>query len=206
MNTYSSSPLASAAAASMVDTALDDLQRLRDQWLWFLLAGIALVVFGSLAIGWSCLGTITIAATWLFGFLLLAGGITEIIHAFSAPRWSGTLMHVLIGVLHIAVGLMIIDDPGESALVLTKIISILLIVAGLFRIVTALIQRFHGWGWILLNGVVTLFLGILVYKQWPESALWFIGLYLGIDMIVNGWSYIMLALTLKQLPAHRMAA
>jgi uncharacterized membrane protein HdeD (DUF308 family) len=205
MNTHSSTPLASAAAGSLADAALDDFQKLRDQWIWFLLAGIALVVFGSLAIGWACLGTITIAATWLFGFLLLAGGITEIIHAFSAPRWSGTLMHVLLGVLNIAVGLMIIDDPGESALVLTKIISIFLIVGGLFRIVAALLQRFTGWGWMLLNGVVTLFLGVLVYKQWPESALWFIGLYLGIDMIVNGWSYIMLALALKQLPPQSAA-
>ena len=90
--------------------------------------------------------------------------------------------------------------------VLTKIISIFLILGGLFRIVVALIQRFTGWGWVLFNGVVTLFLGILVYKQWPESALWFIGLYLGIDIIVNGWSYIMLALALRQLPARSSVA
>ena len=114
-------------------------------------------------------------------------------------------MHVLLGILNVAVGLMIIDDPGESALVLTKIISIFLIVGGLFRIFTALIQRFSGWGWVLLNGVVTLFLGMLVYKQWPASGLWFIGLYLGIDMIVNGWTYIMLALALKQIPARAAA-
>ena len=186
--------------------ALDEMHRMRDQWLWFLLAGLALVVIGGLAIGWSCLGTITIAATWLFGFVLLAGGIVEMIHAFSARRWSGTLLHVLIGVLNIGVGMMIIDDPGESALVLTKIISIFLIVGGMFRIVAALIQRFNGWGWVLLNGVITLLLGILVYKQWPASGLWFIGLYLGIDMIMNGWGYIMLGIALKQLPARTVAA
>ncbi len=205
MNDQTTSPLAAAPPGSLVVAAMDELQTLRDQWIWFLLAGCALVVFGTIAIGWSCLGTITIAATWLFGFLLLAGGITEIIHAFAATRWSGTLMHVLLGILNVAVGLMIIDDPGESALVLTKIISIFLIVGGLFRIFTALIQRFSGWGWVLLNGVVTLFLGMLVYKQWPASGLWFIGLYLGIDMIVNGWTYIMLALALKQIPARAAA-
>jgi uncharacterized membrane protein HdeD (DUF308 family) len=138
--------------------------------------------------------------------VLLAGGMVEIIHSFSARRWSGTLMHVLIGVLNVAVGLMIIDDPGESALVLTKIISIFLIVGGLFRIVAPLIQRFNGWGWVLLNGVISLLLGVLVYKQWPASGLWFIGLYLGIDIIMNGWGYIMLALALKQLPARSAAA
>ena len=199
MNTSVSTP------GSIPDSVLDERHRLRDHWLWFLLAGIALVVIGSLAIGWACIGTVTLAATWLFGVLLLAAGITEMIQAFSAPRWSGTLMRVLLGVLYIAVGLMIVDDPGESALILTKIISIFLIVGGLFRIVAALFTRFEGWGWILLNGVVTLFLGILVYKQWPESALWFIGLYIGIDMIVNGWGYIMLAILLKRMPAPAVA-
>jgi uncharacterized membrane protein HdeD (DUF308 family) len=199
MNTHVSVP------GSVPDLVVDERHRLRGQWLWFLLAGIALVVIGSLAIGWACIGTVTLAATWLFGVLLLASGITEMIQAFSAPRWSGTLMRVLLGVLYIAVGLMIVDDPGESALILTKIISIFLIVGGLFRIVAALYLRFEGWGWILLNGVVTLFLGILVYKQWPESALWFIGLYLGIDMIVNGWGYIMLAILLKRMPAPTVA-
>ena len=73
--------------------------------------GIALVVLGTIAISWACLATITVAATWLFGVLLLAGGIAEIIGAFSAGRWSGTLVHLLIGVLYAVVGFMILDQP-----------------------------------------------------------------------------------------------
>jgi len=179
---------------------LEELRALRDRWIWFLLLGIALVVLGSIAIGWACIATITIAATWVFGFLLLAAGIAEIIHAFTAGRWSGTLVHMLLGVLYVTVGFMIIEDPGESAIILTKIISIFLIIGGVFRIVAALSQRFAGWGWVLLNGAVTLLLGVLVFKQLPFSGLWFIGLYLGIDMILNGWSYIMLALALRRVP------
>jgi uncharacterized membrane protein HdeD (DUF308 family) len=200
MKTSASTSPTSMDSTSLSAASLEELQAIRGHWVWFLLAGIVLVALGSFAIGWACLTTITIAATWLFGFVLLAGGIVEIVHAFTATRWSGTLVHLLIGVLNIAVGFMIIDDPGESALLLTKIISIFLIVGGLFRIVAALAQRFEGWNWVLLNGIVTLLLGVLVYKQWPASGLWFIGLYLGIDMIMNGWGYIMLALGLKQLP------
>lgn len=190
---------------SLLADAAAEMHKLRDQWLWFLLAGVALLVIGILAISWACVATITIAATWFFGFMLLAGGIVEIIHAFSARRWSGTMLHVLVGVMNIAVGLMIIDDPGESALVLTKIISIFLIVGGLFRIFAALLQRFNGWGYVLVNGVITLLLGVLVYKQWPDSGLWFIGLYLGIDIIMNGASYLALGLTLKMLPTRNAA-
>ena len=70
-----------------------------------------MVVLGTIAISWACLATITVAATWLFGVLLLAGGIAEIIGAFSAGRWSGTLVHLLIGVLYAVVGFMILDQP-----------------------------------------------------------------------------------------------
>jgi uncharacterized membrane protein HdeD (DUF308 family) len=198
-------PLTPLSSGSLLAASLEELHVLRGQWVWFLLAGVTLVALGSFAIGWACLTTITIAATWLFGFLVLAGGIAEIIHAFSAGRWGGAVVHLLIGVLNIAVGFMIVNDPGDSALVLTKIIAIFLIIGGLFRIVAAISQRFTGWGWVLLNGVVTLLLGVLVYKQWPASGLWFIGLYLGIDMIMNGWSYIMLALMLQRLPPRSVA-
>jgi uncharacterized membrane protein HdeD (DUF308 family) len=76
-------------------------------------------------------------------------------------------------------------------------LAIFLIVVGVFNIVAALMQRFHGWGWVLLNGGVTLLLGLLINRQWPSSALWVIGLFVGIEMIFNGWAWIMLSLGLK---------
>ncbi len=177
-----------------------ELRALREHWVWFLVMGIALVVLGSIAIGWACLTTITIAATWLFGFLLLGAGIGEIIHSFTVGKWSGTLVHLLIGLLYGVVGFMMINDPADSAITLTKIIAIFMVVGGLFRVVASLSHRFPGWPWVLLNGGITLMLGVFIYKNLPESGLWFIGLYLGIDMILNGWSWIALAIALKQLP------
>jgi uncharacterized membrane protein HdeD (DUF308 family) len=179
-----------------------EMHSLRHHWVWFLVLGIALVVLGSIAIGWACLSSITIAATWLFGFVMLGGGIGEIIHSFTVGRWSGTLVHLLIGVLYCVVGFMMISDPADSAITLTKIIAIFMIVGGIFRIVAALSHRFTGWEWVLLNGGITLLLGLLVYKNWPQSGLWFIGLVIGIDMIFNGWSWIALAIGLKRLPEH----
>jgi uncharacterized membrane protein HdeD (DUF308 family) len=82
-------------------------------------------------------------------------------------------------------------------LLLTKFIAIFLIVSGLFRIVSALATRFRDWGWVLLNGGVTLLLGIIINRQLPEAALWVIGLFLGIEMIFNGWGWVMLALGLR---------
>ena len=43
----------------------------------------------------------------------------------------------------------------------------------------------------------TLLLGLMIYKQWPASGLWVIGLFVGIEMLFNGWAWIMLALSLR---------
>jgi uncharacterized membrane protein HdeD (DUF308 family) len=184
-----------------VPSSLPELQSLRSNWLWFFALGVAMVVLGLIAISWACLATITVAATWLFGFLLLAGGITEVINSFWAGRWSGTLVHLMVGVLYVIVGLMIIEQPEEAALQLTLIIAIFLMFGGVFRIVFALSERFAGWPWVLLNGGVTLMLGLLIYKQWPASGLWVIGLFVGIELIFNGGAWLGLAFALRNLPA-----
>jgi uncharacterized membrane protein HdeD (DUF308 family) len=173
-----------------------EIEALRSHWGWFLALGIAMVVFGTIAIGQAVVATA--AATVLFGFLLLAGGISLIVSAFWAGKWSGTLLHLLVGVLYVIVGLMIIDCPASSALQLTLIIAFFLIFSGIFRAIYALSERFTGWGWVLLNGIVSMLLGFLIYKQWPYSGLWVIGLFVGIELIFNGWAWIMLAFGLKQ--------
>ena len=129
---------------------------------------------------------------------MLAGGISQVVSSFWAGKWSGMLFHMLIGVLYCVVGYMIIDAPGVNMLVLTKFIAIFLIVAGVFRIVSALVTRFHDWGWVLLNGAITLLMGIIINRQLPEASLWVIGLFVGIEMIFNGWAWIMLSLGLRR--------
>jgi uncharacterized membrane protein HdeD (DUF308 family) len=178
-----------------------ELQSLRSFRLWFLLLGIAMVVVGTFAIGWACLATVSVAATWLFGFLLLASGIAEIIHSFWIGRWSGMLVHLLMGVLYTFVGFLIIDHPLSATAQLTLLIAIFLMVGGIFRIVMSVSERFAGWGWVLLNGAVAFMLGLMIYKQWPVSSLWVIGLFVGIELIFNGFAWIMLWLGLRRLPA-----
>jgi uncharacterized membrane protein HdeD (DUF308 family) len=178
----------------------NELEALRENRFWFLVLGIAMVAIGTFAIGWACLANLTVTAMWLFGFLLLASGIAEIVHSFWVGRWSGMLVHLLIGVLYTLIGFLVIDQPANAAVQVTLLIAIFLMVGGIFRIVLAVSERFTGWGWVLLNGAVTFMLGLLIYKQWPASSLWVIGLFIGIDLIFNGWAWIGLWLGLRRLP------
>jgi uncharacterized membrane protein HdeD (DUF308 family) len=177
-----------------------ELEAYHKQWWCFLLLGITLVVLGALAIADPFVTAFTsFAAVLILGFLLLAAGIIQIISSFWAGKWSGMLLHMLIGILYGVVGYMIIDQPGLSMLVLTKFIAIFLIVSGVFRIVSALMTRFHDWGWVLLSGVVSLILGLIINRQMPEASLVIIGLFIGIELIFNGWAWIMLGLGLRRI-------
>jgi uncharacterized membrane protein HdeD (DUF308 family) len=197
------SPLSST---SIVAPRAQELEALREHWKWFLALGIAMAVLGTIAIGSACLATVTVTVTWLFGFLMLGSGIATIVSAFSVDRWSGTLIHLLMGVLYTIVGFMIIDQPVDSAIQITLIIAVFLIVGGVIRIIFALVERFPGWGWMLLNGAVTLLAGLLIYKQWPLSGLWVIGLFVGIDLILNGWTWIALSLAVRKKSPAQLAA
>lgn len=174
-----------------------ELHLLRDQWWCFLLLGIALILLGSICIVDPLLPSL--ASVLFLGFVLIAAGIIQIVSSFWAGRWSGMLLHFLMGVLYAVVGYMIVDSPALSMLLLTKFIAIFLIVGGLFRIVSALALRFHDWGWVLLNGGVTLLLGIIINRQLPSAALWVIGMFIGIEMLFNGWAWVMLALGLRHI-------
>ena len=59
--------------------------------------------------------------------------------------------------------------------------------------------RFPHWGWTLVGGIINLVLGIMIWQQWPVSGLWVIGLFVGIDLIFTGWTWVMLALSVKKL-------
>ena len=166
-------------------------------WGWFLALGIVQIVLGTIAIGESFL--MTIFSVIMLGWLLIIGGIMAIVHAFAERQWGGFLIDLLTGVLYVAVGFMMVANPAEAAVTLTLIISLFLIVSGAFRIIEALASHLPHRGWVLLNGVVTLALGIMIWRRWPVSGLWVIGLFVGIEMLLYGWSLVMLALAAKRL-------
>ena len=181
----------------MLSGARHELAALRPDWHWLLVLGVALITLGTVAIGSSFF--VSMVTVVMFGVVLLIGGIVQIVNSFWIGRWSGFLMHLLLALFYIVVGVLMIDSPLESAVALTLMVAAFLVVAGLFRIIASMVLRFPNWGWSLLNGLITLMLGILINKQWPASGLWVIGLFVGIEMILNGWTWVMLALVVRSL-------
>ena len=83
---------------------------------------------------------------------------------------------------------------------MTLFIAAFFIVVGVFRSIAAMMLRFPSWGWALLNGVITLLAGVVIYRHFPESAIWVLGILGGLEMLFHGWTWVMLALAIRQLP------
>jgi uncharacterized membrane protein HdeD (DUF308 family) len=60
--------------------------------------------------------------------------------------------------------------------------------------------RFPHWGWAMLNGVVTFMCGAVIYRHFPKCALWVVGLLVGVELLFNGWTWIMLSLAIRRIP------
>jgi uncharacterized membrane protein HdeD (DUF308 family) len=178
-----------------------ELRHLKRTWWWFFALGIALSVFGAVAIA---VPAATMAASFvaviILGLMLMAAGIAVILGAFWTGRWSGSLPLVLIGIIYVVAGFVISEHVEGSTKAITIFIAAAFMVAGAFRIVAALHWQFPQWGWTLLSGVITFLAGFTIYRNFPESSLWVIGLLIGLEMLFHGLNWMMLGLAIRRLP------
>jgi uncharacterized membrane protein HdeD (DUF308 family) len=166
----------------------------RPRWGWLLSLGILMVILGTIAL--FIMPAATIGTALVLGWLLVISGIVEMVHAFRVRRWGGLFLHLIGGVLGILVGLLVVTHPVAGALAWTLLFASFFTVIGLFRIITAATLKFPNWGWAFFDGIVTLGLGILLWAQWPWSGAWFLGMAVGVSLILRGWSYVMFALAI----------
>jgi uncharacterized membrane protein HdeD (DUF308 family) len=172
-----------------------ELEAIRGNWGWILALGIILVLIGTVAIAMPLAASLASAVA--FGALFLAGGVAQLVGAFWTRDWSGFFLNLLVGVLYLVVGVLFLRHPGEAMVAVTLILACGFMISGLFRIIGSLMYRFPQWGWILLGGVINLLLGLYIYSQWPFDSFIIPGLFVGIDMIFTGWTWVALALAVK---------
>jgi uncharacterized membrane protein HdeD (DUF308 family) len=173
-----------------------DVAEIRKNWGGFLALGLLLIILGSLGIVYSIFTTFF--SVFLLGALLVASGIIEIIQSFWARHWSGVFFSILLGILYLVTGGLCFARPVASAVALTLLIAAFCFIGGLFKMINALILRFSHWGWVFFNGLVTFILGMLIVADWPVSGLWVIGLFVGIDILLLGWTWVVLALAARK--------
>lgn len=164
-------------------------------WVLFLVEGILLTVLGMLAILLPAVASL--AATLLFGWLLLLSGVMGLvttIRARDAPGFGWSLASALVGLV---AGGLLLAQPVQGTLSLTAVLIAFLIAEGVVSIFYATEHRkgfSAGWGWMLVSGLLDLVLAVILLAGLPGTALWALGVLLGVNMIVGGAALLSMSL------------
>jgi len=153
--------------------------------------GVLMVIFGVLAIAAPLMTGVAVAM--VVGALMLVTGIMRIVAAIKSGNWGSGLLGTLIGLLGIAAGVILLARPLMGLATLALLLAAYFLVDGICEIVVAFkMKPESGWGWMLFGGIVATLLGLMIWRQWPVSGAWAIGVLVGVHMLLAGFALIVL--------------
>jgi len=176
-------------------TALGDWARRRSVWLIGI--GVLMCVIGVVALG-NVIAS-TFATVFALGWLLIVGGVMHGFAVFTAHRWNMALLDALAAVLYLVVGVFALRQPAYAALMLTAVVATIFMISGIMRVIAALAIAPPHWGWVAVHGIVSFALGSVLYYSLPNSALYFPGLVIAMDLTLSGASLAALGFSLRRL-------
>ena len=166
--------------------------------------GIALVILGFLAVGAPLFTGLAVAIT--VGVFVVATGVLEVVMSFKARSWGKGILGTILGVLSVVCGALMIAHPLMGLGFLTLLVASYFFVHGIFEVIEAVqLRPAPGWGWSLFSGILTVLLGVLIWRQWPVSGAWAIGVLVGIHVLMSGWAAIMLGTAAKGVASEMRA-
>jgi uncharacterized membrane protein HdeD (DUF308 family) len=162
-----------------------------------LILAIILIVLGLLAI---TLPTITsIGVVKVLGWLLIFDGFAQLVHAFQSEGVGRIAWKILVAILYLAGGAYLLANPLLGVAGLTLALAIFFLAEGVMDMVAYFVSRRHERSaWLLMHGIVSLFLGLIIWRQWPSSSLWLIGTIVGISMFISGFTRLFMALEARK--------
>jgi uncharacterized membrane protein HdeD (DUF308 family) len=164
-------------------------------WWWFALLGIVLIAGGTFMLG--NLTAATIVSTIFIGAAALVLGVFQIVKAFNTSGWGGALMSGALGALYVLAGVVLWWNPIAGAISLTLVLAAMLVASGAVRLWLAY-RHWHVMGGLLtLSGVIAILAGLVIFSGWPSTGLWVLGLCLAIDVLFQGFAWLMFGFALR---------
>src|SRR3984893_1046146 len=159
----------------------------REHWKAFLIEGILLVILGLAAMIVPPLASL--AVTIFLGWMFLISGIAGLALTFWARQLPGFCWSLLSAVLAIAAGIVLLAEPVQGTLTLTIVVGAYSLAEGVTTIMYALEHRrelSERWSWMLVAGLMDLLIAALIIAGLPGSAVWAVGLLVGINLLFGG--------------------
>jgi len=188
--------MANAASSFPSGPAAGALGPLRAKWGWIVALGVVYLIAGIIALG--SVVAATVASVFVVGIMMLIAGVVEVVSAFQMRSWGRFLLWLILGVLYVLAGFFAFENPLLAAVWLTLFLGAALVASGILRIFLAFnMQAGSPWIWVAISGVITLLLGVIILVHWPVSAVYTLGIFLGVDLVFAGASWIALGLGLR---------
>jgi uncharacterized membrane protein HdeD (DUF308 family) len=166
---------------------------------WLSLMGVVFIVLGILAIVEPMVAGLAVAM--LVGWLLIFGGVAHAIGAFGGG-FGRAIWQLFIALIYIVGGLYFLMHPLLGLGSLTLLLAAILLVEAILEVIAYFAAaRETGSGWRLLNAVVTLVLGAMIWRNWPSSSIWAIGTLVGVNLLSTGFSRLMIGTAARRLAA-----
>jgi uncharacterized membrane protein HdeD (DUF308 family) len=165
---------------------------------WYIIQGVLLIVAGMLAIIYPLISAVAVVV--LTGWLLIFSGVIQGISLLSARHAPHFWLQLVSAILAILIGFLFLRDPGQGLVTMALLLIIFFMIEGVSKIVLALtIKPMAHWGWVLASGIVGVVLSILLLVYLPLTAIWLVGLLLGIQLISIGAAITSMALKARKL-------
>ncbi len=167
---------------------------------WSILWGVSLICLGMLALAMPLVAAVAINV--LIAWLIVLAGVVHLVVAFHTREAGSVIWRLLVGLAYICFGGYLIARPALGVVTLTLLLASLFLIEGIFNIVLyfrapSILRSI----WFLLDGIVTLLLGAMIYLQWPSSSAWAIGTLVGVSLIFSGVTRVMVSLTVRKAAA-----
>lgn len=183
------------------DLITNDLKQLQKEmraylnkhWKFFLAEGFVFIILGIIAVALP--HVFTVGVTLFLGWLLLFGGIVQIIRAISFYKMPGFSGWVFLGGLQMIIGYYLVAYPSLGVMTLTILFIMLFAMEGIGKIILSIGMRpLENWGWVFFSGFTSLLLATVVWMGWPYTTHWVLGLFMGINMLFIGGALVKLSL------------
>jgi uncharacterized membrane protein HdeD (DUF308 family) len=171
-----------AAAQALREATRDTVRRYST---WYLVQGVLMVIAGIIALLYPFVSSV--ALVLFLGWILIVSGIVQAISLIGAQSVPNFWLQSVSAVLSIIVGVLFLRRPGEAIVTLALLLIVFFMVEGFAKLAFSLtIRPLPNWGWVLASGIIGILLSIYLLANLTTTAIWLLGVLLGIQLICEG--------------------
>lgn len=173
-------------------------RHLGKSWMWWVLAGLLSLFGGIYAFLNPVAASLTVTLFAAIIFLVL--GVIEIVTAIQMRAHGGFLWKLALGILTALTGFVLFRNPLAGTVALTILVGAMFFGMGVAKVLLGLrIRPRQGWGWVVLSGALSLLLALLIFGDFPRSAVTILGILLAVELLSTGFSFLFCGLALRKL-------